>query len=220
MWVIKLGGSLAFSAELADWLKCIVGLARQTNIVVVPGGGPYANQIRRLQAHWHIDDASAHRLAVLAMDQYAQLLHVLEPSFLPASRTTEIRQAASTGKPVMWFPSRACLTAPDIPQSWDVSSDSLSLWLARQLEAAHLCLVKSNKPEPTERDASVLADSGFIDRYFPVLLGDAACVVSWFSKEEHAAFARTIKLMRESASSTGAILKSRIIEKHGSRDPE
>ena len=30
----------------------------------------------------------------------------------------------------------------DIQASWDVSSDSLALWLARQLKATHLVLVK------------------------------------------------------------------------------
>jgi aspartokinase-like uncharacterized kinase len=197
MWVIKIGGSLAFSPELSDWLRCITDGGRECGLALVPGGGPYADQVRHAQRRWRFDDASAHRLAVLAMEQYAQLLHVLEPSLILARSIDEIRRIVGDRKTALWLPARDCLTASDIPQSWDVTADSLSLWLARKLDAEYLFMVKSGAPKHGECDSSALARTGFVDRYFRVLLRDAPCVVCWFSKEESGKFARIAQLAHE-----------------------
>jgi dihydroneopterin aldolase len=59
------------------------------------------------------------------------------------------------------------LAASDVPESWDVTSDSLAAWLAGTLGAARLLLVKSRDVEPpvTARD---LADAGVVDPLFPL----------------------------------------------------
>jgi len=210
MWVIKLGGSLAFSPELTVWLECLAGSIGETRIVVVPGGGPYADQVRRLQQHWRFDDESAHYLAVLAMEQYAQLLRVLAPSLVPACGVDEIRAVLSKGDVALWLPARAA-SAAELPNSWDVTSDSLSLWLAGQLDAEHLFLVKSSAPPGNERDSAALASAGFVDRHFPSLLRRALCTVSWFSKEEHEEFARMTNEASADVSWTDPERASRVI---------
>ena len=63
MWVVKLGGSLAYSPELPHWLSALA----HTDAVIVPGGGPFADTVRDAQQIWRFDDATAHAMALLAI---------------------------------------------------------------------------------------------------------------------------------------------------------
>jgi 5-(aminomethyl)-3-furanmethanol phosphate kinase len=63
--VIKLGGSFSADPMLKLWLDTIVEHGNG-KVVIVPGGGPYADEVRAAQRCWHFDDAIAHRMALLA----------------------------------------------------------------------------------------------------------------------------------------------------------
>jgi aspartokinase-like uncharacterized kinase len=141
LWVVKLGGSLAGSAQLAAWLDAIASGGGR--LVLVPGGGPFADQVRESQRRWSFDDATAHRLALLAMEQYGLMLAGLQPRLRPAASRAEIRRILAAGDVPLWLPVRMALGRPEIPESWDVTSDSLAAWLAAQLGAEGLLLVKS-----------------------------------------------------------------------------
>ena len=77
--VIKLGGSHAFAPHLRDWLAAIAGCAG--SMVLVPGGGPFADLVRDAQARIGFDDDAAHRMALLAMAQYGCALASLNAQF-------------------------------------------------------------------------------------------------------------------------------------------
>ena len=47
--VLKLGGSLMHSEELVFWLENIFSRTRDNIIIVVPGGGEFAENIREAQ---------------------------------------------------------------------------------------------------------------------------------------------------------------------------
>ncbi len=66
--VVRLGGSHAFSPLLRPWLAAIGAAAGR--VVLVPGGGPFADTVRSAQAAMGFDDLAAHRMALLAMAQY------------------------------------------------------------------------------------------------------------------------------------------------------
>ena len=72
MWVVKLGGSLNSDPVLPQWLELLAELGGG-RVIVVCGGGAFADEVRRAQAHWHFDDLPAHNMAVLAMAQTAYL---------------------------------------------------------------------------------------------------------------------------------------------------
>lgn len=56
----------------------------------------------------------------------------------------------------------------DIPASWDVTSDSLALWLAITLRAAQLLILKA-APAPADAQLEQLGASGIVDPYLPTL---------------------------------------------------
>src|SRR5262245_14143830 len=73
IWVVKLGGSLADASELPAW-TALLGRRHAVGIVIVPGGGPFADQVRAAQGRWRFPDAIAHRMCVLAMEQFGLLI--------------------------------------------------------------------------------------------------------------------------------------------------
>ncbi len=80
--IVKLGGSLARSERLTAWLDSLAEAAGE--VVVVPGGGPFAERVREMQQRWRFDDPTAHHLALLAMEQFGRMLAVLRPGLAPA----------------------------------------------------------------------------------------------------------------------------------------
>jgi aspartokinase-like uncharacterized kinase len=138
--VVKLGGSHAFSERLADWVAAIAGCAG--DVVVVPGGGPFADAVREAQPRIGFDDDAAHHMALLAMAQYGCALASLNGTLVCADSVDAIARALDARQVPVWMPSRMALAAADIPSSWDVTSDSLAAWLAGRLGARQLLLVK------------------------------------------------------------------------------
>ena len=58
-------------------------------MVIVPGGGAFADQVRLAQQHWQFDDKTAHSMAILAMQQMALLFKGLKGDFpLPGQSRT------------------------------------------------------------------------------------------------------------------------------------
>jgi dihydroneopterin aldolase len=138
--IVKLGGSQASSPRLRDWLDAIAPGAG--HVVLVPGGGPFADAVRDAQERMGFDDGAAHRMALLAMEQYGYALAALDGRLEPAADEDAIRRAMAAGRVPVWMPSRMALAAPDIAESWDVTSDSLAAWLAIKLGAGRLVLIK------------------------------------------------------------------------------
>ena len=166
--VVKLGGSLMASPHLATWLATLS--ASRGAAVIVAGGGPFADAVRIAQETTPFDDRAAHRMAILAMEQYAIMLAALEPGLRPAASRAEITAAARAGATPVWLPAQMSFDAPDIPESWEVTSDSLAVWLARKLGLAQVLLVKS-AALPMERvPAAELAEVGIIDPVLPRFL--------------------------------------------------
>ncbi|HRP66258.1 MAG TPA: protein kinase [Thauera sp.] len=168
MLVLKLGGSLMHDPLLPDWLA-LCAEAGGGRLVLVPGGGAFADAARAAQAHWRVDDVSAHNMAVLGMAQFAHLLHGLEPRLQLADNATAIRAALHGGRVALWLPTELQRSHGDELTSWDVSADSLAAWLALQLGAQGLVLLKSCAlpSGPGLRDWPALAADGIVDRRFP-----------------------------------------------------
>lgn len=164
MWVVKLGGSLCNSSYLVEWLDQLA--ACDEAIVIVPGGGPFADQVRLAQQHWAFDDRQAHAMALLAMDQMGHMLCGLNPLCVPAADHATLSGALAADKTPVWLASRLVLQERTIAADWQVTSDSLSLWLARQLRADGLLLVKSGTLPCGSVDIPTLQAGGIVDDAF------------------------------------------------------
>jgi aspartokinase-like uncharacterized kinase len=136
--VVKLGGSLLEAGRAKRWLA---HWAAPTGapVVVVPGGGVFADAVRDAQPRLGFDDGAAHAMAVLAMAQTAMVFHSWCPAWTLGHGVDALRRLAAQRRPALWCPT----VLPDTPVGWHVTSDSLAAWLAAQLGAQRLVLVKS-----------------------------------------------------------------------------
>lgn len=189
--VVKLGGSLAAAGTLASWLAIAIehGGGRA---VIVPGGGVFADAVREAQRRDGFSDLAAHRMAILAMEQYAWLMLDRAPALVACASLSEIGAALAGGNVALWLPSRMVLADPQVAASWQVTSDSLAAWLARRLEAKRLVLVKS-APMPAAA-AAELAALGLVDAAFPAYAEASGCPVSCCGPGEGARLAAALAL--------------------------
>jgi aspartokinase-like uncharacterized kinase len=188
--VLKLGGSLAESDDLTSWLDHLAAIPGR--LVIVPGGGPFADQVRKAQARWGFDEATAHHLAILAMEQFGRMLCGLQPVLRAAPSRAAMDEAWEASRVPVWLPSAMALGRPEIPESWTVTSDSLAAWLAGTVGASALVLVKSADPPPGPLAAADLARRGLVDRAFPAFLETAGCAAWYLGSGEAERFARAL----------------------------
>jgi 5-(aminomethyl)-3-furanmethanol phosphate kinase len=161
--VVKLGGSLARDRQFARWIEAI----RQWNngSIIVPGGGPFADCVRDAQMYMRFSDAAGHRMALLAMEQYAT---ACASSFSDVLLMSDEAQLAliGEGRTAFWLPSRMALGADDLPQNWQVTSDCLAAWLALRLDARALVLIKSVDAKSDPVTAAALVEREIVDPLF------------------------------------------------------
>lgn len=156
--VVKLGGSLLSAARAKPWLETLAEAERP--VVVVPGGGPFADQVRLQQPLLHFDDVAAHHMAVLAMAQTACVMQSWCPRWQLGHTVAELAGLIAQRQPALWCPT----VLPDTPASWDITSDSLAAWLASALRADQLVLVKARAARGSTPAA--WRDEGLVDAAF------------------------------------------------------
>ena len=173
-WIItKLGGSYAGSPQLRVWLDTLESCAGR--VVIVPGGGPFADAVRTAQKTIGFDDRAAHRMALLAMEQYACAIASLGRRCKLAVSAAEMHAVALEGGVPIWSPLPMALAAGELPASWELTSDSLAAWLAGALGSTRVLLVKRKRPTDIP-SAERLAAEGVVDALFPRFLRASGAV--------------------------------------------
>lgn len=186
MWIVKIGGSLARDPLLVDWLEQLNDLGGG-RVVIVPGGAGYADGARLAQHEWHLDDVVAHNMAILGMGQLAFMLQGLCPELILAANDRELERAVHSGRVALWMPLELLRREADELTTWDVTSDSLALWLANRLNAERVILVKSCPiplTTPTSGQWDTLAAEGVVDRRFPTLAAAAPYPIHLLERTE------------------------------------
>jgi 5-(aminomethyl)-3-furanmethanol phosphate kinase len=138
--VLKVGGSLCRRpGRIKRLMAALTTLAPPHTLVVIPGGGAFADQVRRADHRFALDPSSSHWMAILSMDQSAYLLRHLAPG----ARLIRHPEEIGIGRLNVLAPSAWLLRADPLPHSWGVTSDSIAAWVARALRARLLILLKS-----------------------------------------------------------------------------
>jgi 5-(aminomethyl)-3-furanmethanol phosphate kinase len=120
--VLKIGGSLI--AVSKDLITCL--LDAQLDVLVVPGGGPFADTVRRYSDR--INATTTHWMAILAMNQYAFYLTA------PGANMVEDTNALQRGINIL-LPFKMLYESDPLPHSWNATSDSIAGWVAHYLNA-------------------------------------------------------------------------------------
>jgi 5-(aminomethyl)-3-furanmethanol phosphate kinase len=180
--VLKIGGSLSRGPALSDLCREISSLGKCRSLLVVPGGGKFADQVREAYHQYGLSETFAHCMALLAMDQYGYILnHLIENSCLAPDLSTSL-EAAESGRTAILLPSTIVIQSSPLPHSWQVTSDSIAAWVAQLACCPRLVLLKDIDGLMTagkELITEILAENltmhpGGVDEYLPHFLSSAS----------------------------------------------
>ena len=180
--VVKIGGGLLGTPGALDQVCGAVAAAgRRRPVLVVPGGGPFADAVRAFHQQVDLSADAAHWMAILGMDQYAYVLAERIPAAVLVDEPGAASDALRVARVVVLAPARWMRAADVLPHSWDVTSDSIAAFVAGALDARRLILVKP-----------VGGGDGAVDPYFPLArpAGLAVSVVGCDRYEELAGLLR------------------------------
>lgn len=176
--VVKIGGSVLAAGRLRAVLDVVVNAGRAA--VIVAGGGAFADAVRKAQKQLGFSDPVAHRMAVLAMHQSAEIVLAANAAFMPVETLRGIRNVHEKRQVCVWLPARMVLADRTIATDWSVTSDALAARLAERLGGADVILIKSCAVS-SEATADQLASDGIVDTVFPRIVERAD--VNWRALE-------------------------------------
>ncbi len=140
--IVKVGGSLAACPEkLRALCAKLAELSKRHRLIVIPGGGEFADVVRGLDERFSLSPSVSHRMAILGMDQYGLLLSDLLPNSCVVNKIEQLQETLDLGKLPVFLPSTFLFTADPLENSWDVTSDSIAVHIAGVLLAARTILV-------------------------------------------------------------------------------
>jgi aspartokinase-like uncharacterized kinase len=134
--VVKVGGGLGAEA-LPALCRTLGELGARHPLIVVPGGAGFADAVREADRRFGLRAATAHRMAILGMEQFGWVLSDLIPG---AVRCAGLPREGA-GRTTVLMP--AGLRLDGLPASWEVTSDSIAAWVAGQIGARRLVLAKA-----------------------------------------------------------------------------
>ncbi len=180
---MKIGGSLLkYPKELSQICNLLMDMADEVDLIIVPGGGVFADTVRDVYARLKLPEDIAHQMAILAMDQYSILIHSL---FQGASQIIENIKDSSKcfeeHRIAILQASKIMNNDNQLPKSWSVTSDSIAAFMAHLIGAESLILIKAIDGL-TDQESGKLLDRvsvnsldsdvnvGDVDEYFPNVL--------------------------------------------------
>lgn len=140
--LLKVGGSLYSQGTLRATAAHWAALTGEHRLLLLPGGGPFADQVRAADARLGLTESAAHWMAVLAMEQYAYLLADIIPGAVLVRTLEDAEAAGADGHAAVLAPSTLLLNEDPLPHDWQVTSDSIAAWLVGYAGIELLVLLK------------------------------------------------------------------------------
>lgn len=124
MIVVKLGGSLIH--RVRELLNEIIEYSNAAGekILIVPGGGIFADTVRKMNA----SEEASHWMAVLAMEQFGY--YIGDGTNVKLTESLEFYENVG-----ILLPYRLMKEKDELQHTWDVTSDTIAAWVALKLDA-------------------------------------------------------------------------------------
>ncbi len=142
-WVFKLSGSLDNEKTLSKLIRVIDELSLKLSIVIVPGGGAFADFIRARSARRKTSEKISHAQAVLSVGQFGYELAARFKNGIAARNRSQVEAAFKSGATPVFIPYPYAVEEKRIPATWNTTSDTIAAETCRYLGIGGLVLLKS-----------------------------------------------------------------------------
>ena len=164
--VMKLGGSLFDFPELSGRLVQFLDEQIFARPVIIPGGGRFADEVRRLDNLYNLGETQSHELAVKTLSLTSRLIAGMSSRFQFASSPDQLPEIWNAELLPVLDVTELVLRQSSLPASWEVTSDSIAAWLCSLHQDSQLVLMKSVPFDGTV-SLSEAAKLGLVDDHFP-----------------------------------------------------
>ena len=165
MWIVKIGGSWLKNPSLPTLLTRIKKICNK-NIVIVPGGGSFADSIRDVYDKTKMTESLANKLALKSTELFAEYLKELDNDLClidnPRNFTKE--------KISVWLPSKKLSQNNSFQNNWDSTSDSIAAWLGNKIRAEGIIFIKSLKEFKNKNKLYNLQNQNILDKNISIYL--------------------------------------------------
>jgi len=142
--VFKIGGKILENNKNLEFtisqLKKLYEDNTLQKIIIIPGGGSYANFIRSLDKKLVLGDDLAHWMAIFSMDYNGKDLNRLFPGLECINDFKNIQSAKRIF--CIFLPYNYLKKKDELPHSWEVTSDSIAIYIANKLNLNECYLIK------------------------------------------------------------------------------
>ncbi|MEI7460487.1 MAG: hypothetical protein WCK15_13835 [Pirellula sp.] len=180
--VIKLGGSLLTMPNLKQKFQRWWRENPHPLTLIIVGGGPAVDAVRQVHLANPLSDEFAHWVCIDLLQHTARIAHQILGNVDLIETMDDLQQSFSDSNvksttPIIAVVQVAICFAREypnmgLPESWDVTSDSLAAAFSNMVAAEELVVMKSCDAPSDGSDLESLADLGFVDPFFPGLAED------------------------------------------------
>ena len=180
--VIKLGASLLTMPNLKQKFQKWCRENPHPLTLIIVGGGPVVDAVRQVHLANPLSEAFAHWVCIDLLQHTAHIAHQVLGNADLYETMADLQQPFSGSKVNSTTPIIAIVQVgicfareyPNmgLPESWDVTSDSLAAAFSNMYAAEELVVMKSCDAPHDEADLESLSEVRFVDPYFADLAED------------------------------------------------
>ena len=169
--VIKLGGSLLDWPGWPSRLTQLIATRAKARVVLVVGGGKFADALRHLDKVHTLGDARSHALALRVLDATAEVAAAILPGSKVVEEVADLPRVWEMGLIPILAPRRFMdqddRSVDPLPHAWTTTTDSIAARLAVRLGAVEFIHCQSTPCPPEVQSWQAAADSGLVDPECP-----------------------------------------------------
>ena len=138
MWIIKIGGSWLKNPKLPLLINFLQKFAKE-KIVLVAGGGVFAETVRSVYTSNKMTEETGHILAMKATEIFAYYLKSINPKISITNKNTNFIKKNLN----LWIPTEKLSFEKKFKKNWESTSDSIATWLYSNTKSKGVVFVKS-----------------------------------------------------------------------------
>ena len=162
MWIIKIGGSWIDKVELNELITHLNEYSKFENIIIVVGGGCFADAVRLVYSGNQMSEKTGHFLALKGTEMFAYIIKEINESILLTNNIESLKVIDQKLK--VWMPSEVLKNETSFECSWESTSDSVAAWLHSKVKSNGLVFVKSLIFKKKKYKLKHLQDKNVLDK--------------------------------------------------------